>query len=81
MFLEIITPYKKVFEGEIESAIFPGAKGSFQVLNNHASLISTLIKGKVTYKHKKKTEIIQIDGGVVEVFRNHISLLTEKIEG
>ena len=39
MNLEILTPEKKVFEGEVVSATFPGADGSFQVLNNHAPQI------------------------------------------
>ena len=50
MLLEIYTPDRKVFEGQVDSATFPGAKGSFQVLNNHAPLISTLEKGTVVYK-------------------------------
>ena len=47
MYLEIVTPDKKVFEGEVLSVSFPGTDGSFQVLNNHAPLVSTLAKGTV----------------------------------
>ena len=54
MVLEIYTPEKKVFEGQVEEATFPGSKGTFQVLNNHAALISTLEKGKVVYKNKNE---------------------------
>lgn len=79
MHLEIITPDRKVFEGEVESATFPGVKGSFQVLNNHAPLISTLDKGKVTVKDKKGTTTYEVGGGVVEVLYNNVSLLAEKI--
>ena len=50
MQLEIITPDKTIFDGEVESATFPGSKGSFQVLKDHAALISSLDKGKVSYK-------------------------------
>ncbi len=46
MYLEIITPDKKVFEGEVTGAKFPGTQGSFEVLNNHAPLISTLENGE-----------------------------------
>ena len=43
MKLEIITPDKKIFEGEVKSAVFPGAEGSFGLLNNHAAMIANFI--------------------------------------
>ena len=50
MYLEIITPDKKVFEGEVSSVTVPGTKGRFQMLENHASIISTMINGAVKIK-------------------------------
>ena len=47
MYLEIISPEKTLFKGEVESVLFPGTYGDFQVLNNHAPIVSTLTKGKV----------------------------------
>jgi F-type H+-transporting ATPase subunit epsilon len=79
MHLEIITPDKTIFEGEVVSATFPGSKGSFQVLNNHAALISSLAKGKVLYKVGDNEQEIVVNGGVVEVLNNHIILLAEEI--
>ncbi len=79
MLLEILTPDKKVFEGQVDSATFPGSKGSFQVLNNHAPLISTLDKGKVMYKGKNVEDELIIGGGVVEVLHNKVVLLAESI--
>lgn len=79
MLLEILTPDKKVFEGQVDSATFPGSKGSFQVLNNHAPLISTLDKGKVVYVSKNVIDEIFIGGGVVEVLNNKVVLLAESI--
>ena len=79
MLLEIYTPEKKVFEGQVDSASFPGTKGAFQVLNNHADLISTLEKGKVLYSSKKEENEIFIRGGVVEVLNNKVTLLAEGI--
>ena len=79
MFLEIYTPDQKVFEGEVESAKFPGSKGEFQVLNNHASLISSLTKGKIEYLSKQGLDEVMIDGGVVEVLHNKITVLAESI--
>ncbi len=79
MLLEIYTPDQKVFEGQVDSATFPGSKGSFQVLNNHAPLISTLEKGKVVYKSNNSREEVIISGGVVEVLNNKVILLAETI--
>lgn len=79
MYLEIITPDKKVFAGEVNSATFPGTKGSFQVLTNHAPLISTLAKGTVTYVTKQGPQTLVVEGGVVEVLNNKISVLAEKV--
>ncbi|WP_258105475.1 ATP synthase F1 subunit epsilon [Marinoscillum sp. MHG1-6] len=83
MFLEIVTPDEKVFEGEVESASFPGSDGSFQVLNNHAALISTLGKGdiKLVKQVDKKVEEIhmEVEGGIVEVLNNKVMVLAEKI--
>jgi len=80
MYLEIITPDKKIFEGEVDSATFPGSKGSFQVLNNHAALVSSLTKGKVSYRINKEISDLIVTGGVVEVLNNKITLLAEDVE-
>jgi F-type H+-transporting ATPase subunit epsilon len=79
MYLEIVTPDKKVFEGEVLSASFPGSDGSFQVLNNHAPLLSTLKKGTIIYKDKKEEYSVMVDGGVVEVLNNRVIVLAESI--
>jgi F-type H+-transporting ATPase subunit epsilon len=80
MYLEIVTPDKKVFEGEVDSATFPGSKGSFQVLANHAPLISTLATGKITYVTKSQgAHSLQVEGGVVEVLNNKITVLAERL--
>ncbi len=78
MTLEIITPEKVLFTGEVFSVQLPGDKGSFGVLNNHAPLISSLKKGKVKIKNKdNKITYIDISGGTVQVENNHILILTE----
>lgn len=79
MHLEIITPDKKVFEGEVVSASFPGTDGSFQVLNDHAPLISLLKQGLVEYKSKEATSQVAITSGVVEVLKNKVVLLADGI--
>jgi F-type H+-transporting ATPase subunit epsilon len=77
MNLEILTPEKKVFEGEVSAATFPGADGSFQVLNNHAPLISLLKDGAIEFRTKEKTEKVVITGGVVEVLQNQVIVLAD----
>ena len=79
MYLEIVTPDQKVFEGEVISVTFPGTDGSFQVLNNHAPLLSTLKKGMIVYKDKKHEYDVMVDGGVVEVLNNKVVVLAEAI--
>ncbi|TGD83070.1 MULTISPECIES: ATP synthase F1 subunit epsilon [Hymenobacter] len=77
MHLEIITPDRKVFEGEVSSAQFPGTDGLFEVLNNHAPLISALKAGEVVVNGGAGRESFRIEGGVVEVLRNNVIVLAE----
>ncbi len=77
MHLEILTPEKKVFEGEVTSVTFPGSDGSFQVLDHHAPLISLLKEGNVEYKGKEGVQNLAITGGVVEVLKNKVILLAD----
>jgi F-type H+-transporting ATPase subunit epsilon len=80
MKIEIITPDKKVFEGEIKSVRVPGKKGSFQVLKDHAPIVSTLENGSVRMIDQEDKEIIfEISGGVIEVKANKIILLADSI--
>lgn len=79
MHLEIVTPEKKVFDGEVSSATFPGKDGSFQVLNDHAPIISTLQEGAVKYKNNEGETTLNISGGVVEVLKNKVVLLADHI--
>jgi F-type H+-transporting ATPase subunit epsilon len=81
MKIEIITPDRKVYEGEIKSVRVPGKKGSFQVLKDHAPIISTLDAGTVFIIdqadiHKE----FMINGGVIEVRANKIILLAESVK-
>lgn len=75
MFLEIITPDRKVFAGEASVVTLPGLNGSFQVLDNHAALVSTLGSGPLTADN----EAFQIEGGVVEVLNNRVLVLAEGV--
>ena len=79
MHLTIITPDQQVFEGEVDSATFPGEDGSFQVLHNHAPLVSSLGKGIIRYRGKGGNASVMVEGGVVEVLKNNITVLAERV--
>ncbi|SER39273.1 MULTISPECIES: ATP synthase F1 subunit epsilon [Pedobacter] len=79
MNLEILTPDKKVYEGEVTAVTVPGTLGSFQILKDHAPIISTLEDGEVIIKGKADEERFFIKGGVVEAIHNKIVVLAEGI--
>jgi F-type H+-transporting ATPase subunit epsilon len=79
MTLEILTPDKKVFEGEVTAVTVPGTMGSFQILKDHAPIISTLEDGPVIIKNKTDEQTFIIKGGVVEVLKNKIVVLAEGV--
>lgn len=76
--LKVISPEKVVFTGEVESVTVPGTLGAFEILVDHAPLISSLESGVVTYlpKGSEKAQL-NIMGGFVEVQKNEISLCVE----
>ncbi|MDX2189760.1 MAG: ATP synthase F1 subunit epsilon [Bacteroidota bacterium] len=79
MNLEIVTPDKKIFEGEADGVQLPGTDGSFEILSNHAPYITTLGTGKLRIKVGKESTIYQISGGVVEALNNKVIVLAESI--
>lgn len=75
MTLKIISAEDVLFEGEVTSVSLPGTMGSFTVLKNHASLISTLTKGLISYVADDGNEnSIEVDGGLVDVDNNVVSV-------
>ena len=79
MFLEIFTPDKKVYSGEVTSVSVPGALGRFEMLKNHAAILSTLIEGKVKIKDAEGVKTFEVKGGVVENLKNKIIILAESV--
>lgn len=79
MKLTIITPDKPIYDGDVTSVTVPGSAGSFEVLKDHAPIVSTLEDGKVIIRTGKSEEIIRIIGGVVEVVHNEITVLAEGV--
>ncbi len=78
MVLEIISPDKKLYEGEVKSIILPGIDGSFGILDQHAPLISALKKGEIQISvTESQKETFAVNGGVVEVLNNKVIVLAE----
>ncbi|MBL8007907.1 MAG: ATP synthase F1 subunit epsilon [Ignavibacteria bacterium] len=78
--LEIVSPARKVFEGEVKSVSIPGTLGNFQVLKNHAPMISTFAVGKIKIENHTGTIEYSTSGGVFEVKNNKAIVLAESIE-
>ncbi len=92
MFLEIVTPEASIFQGEVDSVTVPGVDGQFQMLNNHAPIVSLLQEGNVkiqgdlsfdeAYEDRfesvdKTTSILPIQSGTVELNDNKIIILVD----
>ena len=80
MHLEILTPEKKLFSGEIYGVQLPGITGSFEILEKHAPLVSALGKGSIKVlldKSGQQQTRYDVGGGFVEVMNNKVSVLVE----
>lgn len=74
MTLKIISAEDVLFEGDVTMVTLPGVMGLFTILNNHASLVSTLTAGDVVYESNGQTESLKIAGGIVDVDNNIVSV-------
>ena len=80
MNISVLTPDKEVFKGEITSVKVPGSGGQFQVLKNHAPVVSALSKGNVTIAKTDGSKLVfGIEKGFIEVLNNEISLLVQGV--
>lgn len=79
MNLEILTPEKKLYSGDVYGVQLPGVSGSFEVLDKHAPLISALKPGRVKVLKDKQNHFAYFDihGGFVEVLKNKVTVLVE----
>jgi F-type H+-transporting ATPase subunit epsilon len=79
MQIEILTPEKKIYTGEVYGIQLPGVSGSFEVLDRHAPLVSALKNGvlKILLDNKGKSTSYTITGGFIEVLNNKATVLLE----
>ena len=79
MKLEITSPDKQIFSGDVDLVQLPGSDGLFEILHNHAPMIASLGKGKIKVQDEEgKLQYFEIRGGVCEVLENKITVLAEK---
>src|SRR5688572_22786187 len=79
--LQIVTPRKVVFEGEVEKLTAPGVVGPFQVLYNHAPIVAALAPGHLHLTTLDgKTENFAVSGGILELHDNKVSILADAVE-
>lgn len=74
MVLKIISAEKVLFEGEASMVTLPGEMGQFTVLPHHASLISTLVKGKIKYAEASGRHKIEVEGGIADIDHDVVSV-------
>ena len=90
MIIEIVSPEKTIFTGDVNSVYLPGAEGFFQILNNHAPIVSTLKKGTIKLSGKFEDDVsenlnlegvnkasLAIESGVVEMKNNKLIILVD----
>ena len=90
MFIEIVSPEKTIFTGDVNSVYLPGTDGFFQILNNHAPIVSTLKKGTIKLSGKFEDDVsenlnlegvnkasLAIESGVVEMKSNKLIILVD----
>ncbi|MGB5893730.1 MAG: F0F1 ATP synthase subunit epsilon [Ignavibacteriaceae bacterium] len=78
--LEIITPEKIIYKDSVDSITVPGTKGMFQVLKDHAPLMSTIEIGVITLKKNDENTYLTTAGGTMEVLNNNVLILADSVE-
>lgn len=77
MQLVILTPEREIYNGEADAVQLPGTDGRFEILNKHAAMVASLVKGRMNVRTAKQKMSFTISGGIVEVLNNKVSVLTE----
>ncbi len=80
MNITVLTPDKAIFQGEIKSVKVPGTLGQFQVLKDHAPIVSSLDSGDVTIRKANGGDMVfSIERGFIEVLKNEVSMLVQGV--
>lgn len=79
--LEIVTPEKKIFSGDVDTVILPGADGELGILPQHAGLVTALAPGELRYQQGGVTSTLAIGSGFAEVDQKKVIVLTDAALG
>jgi F-type H+-transporting ATPase subunit epsilon len=80
-YAQLLTPEGALFEGDVIGVNVPGTSGSFEMLHNHAPLVSSLGIGKIEIEQENSSPLVYaVSGGFVEINDNHCTILAEKAE-
>ncbi len=79
MTLEILTPESVYYKGDADSVTLPGTLGSFQILNNHAPIISSLTKGVLSFTVNGEIRQIGVSDGLMEMHDNKVTVCIDEI--
>jgi len=78
MKVEILTPEKKVFDGDVDILTVPTRSGLISIMSNHTSLVSAVEAGEIRAKTKNEEKVFECEKGVLETINNKTSLLLRK---
>ena len=80
--LKIVTPDQLFFEGQVEHVMAPGYNGYLGILQNHAPFVTPITKGDLAYRDSTgQTTTLKVEGGFLEVLKNRVLVLTDKVQG
>ena len=77
MNLIVLTPEQEYYKGEVRAVTVPGISGRFEVLDNHAPIVSALVSGQVSIRSAEGTKQFSIEKGFIEVLNNEVALLVQ----
>ena len=75
--LRIVSPEKVEFVGQVDRVVIPGTSGEFEILANHAPIISTLNNGRIAFFDSEREPEVKTTGGFVEVQKNNVNVCVE----
>ena len=78
IYLEILSPERTLKKGQVDCVYLPGSAGAFEVLWNHAPLVSSLSGGEIRWRLDGKEGALKISSGFVEVFENKVVACVEE---
>ena len=80
--LKIVTPDQLYFEGDVEHVMAPGYNGYLGILQNHAAFVTPITQGNLAYRDASgKTTTVKVEGGFLEILKNRVLVLTDKVQG